>query len=89
MTTDEMLKSRKTVEADLLTWMAIHGNLSLALRHPQNKGPSRAYVARFVKRLGQWLVEQGVVTQEELECHYALESEEGGIEETEGEPPLE
>lgn len=81
---DELLKTRKTVEADLLTWMAIHGNLSLALRHPQNKGPSRAYVAAFVKSLGQWLVEQNVLTQEELDCHYALESEEGGIEDSEG-----
>lgn len=83
MNGDELIRTYRSIDANLMTWMAIHGNLSLALRHPGNRGPSRAYVVRFVKDLGKWLVEQGVLTQEELECHYALESEEGGIEESE------
>lgn len=32
------------VEADALTWMAVQGALELALRHPENTGPSAELV---------------------------------------------
>jgi hypothetical protein len=82
---DQLLTTRETVEADLLTWLAIHGNLCLSLRHPANRGPSRKYVVDFVKGLGKFLVDAGVMSQEQMENAYALESEEGGLEDKEGE----
>jgi hypothetical protein len=49
-----------------LTWMAVHGNLCLALRHPANSGPSRKLIENFVRQLGENLVENGVLTAAEL-----------------------
>jgi hypothetical protein len=55
------------VGADLLTWMAVHGNLLLALRHPGNGGAVAAVMRDFVNGLGRMLVDQGILTQAELE----------------------
>lgn len=55
-----------TVTAELIQWVAVHGNLQLALRHPMNVGPSRAIVESFIEDLGAWLVEQGMLTPEIL-----------------------
>src|SRR5207302_318033 len=43
-----------------IAWLAAHGNLLLALRHPQNIGASRELMLELVERLGQALVEWGV-----------------------------
>jgi hypothetical protein len=61
------------IEADLLTWMAVHGNLLLALRHPENTGESRQIVERFVEALGKRLIEGGIISQAELELTKAVE----------------
>jgi len=66
-----------TVEADFLTWLTIHGNICLALRHPQNIGPSRLYAIQFVKMLGKALVQWGALTEEEFKDLEKLEIEEG------------
>jgi len=65
------------VTANYLTWLAVHGNLCLALRHPQNRGPSRKYIVNFVKGLGKMLVAAGVITQRQLKEAERLEIEEG------------
>jgi len=65
-----------TVTTNLLTWLAIHGNLCLALRHPKNSGPTRQYIIKFVKELGQKLVEWKVITPQELQAAEHLEQEE-------------
>lgn len=70
----EMAPKLCTVEADLLTWMAVHGNLLLALRHPQNCGPAGQLVADFAKKLGEMLVEGGIITQAELDYTHQVES---------------
>lgn len=58
---------RVSVRAELWVWMAVHGNLCLALRHPQNTGPSRVHgIEGFVCHLGKLLVEHGILTAEEL-----------------------
>jgi len=72
-------KSQAQVNAPMLTWLAVHGNLCLALRHSENRGPSRPHVEQFVKQLGRWLVVLGAITQRELEAAEKLEREEGGL----------
>jgi len=72
-------KSQAQVNAPMFIWLAVHGNLCLALRHPENRGPSRPYVEQFVKQLGRWLVVRGAITQREREAAEKLEREEGGL----------
>lgn len=60
-----------------LTMMAVHGSLCLALRHPQFRGKSRSLVIAFVKSLGEWLVTEGIMTQERLAEAQEQEAEEG------------
>lgn len=60
------LRAEFPVIASGITWMAIHGNLCLALRHPSNTGPSRLLVKEFLNQLGQHLVGVGVLTPAEL-----------------------
>jgi len=62
-----------SVEVNGLMWIAIHGNLQLALRHPHNTGPSRTLVLAFVLELGDRLVEWGVLTAEELQLSRLME----------------
>lgn len=68
-----------TLELNVLTVMAIHGNLCLALRHPANRGPSTRLVAAVVHQLGELLVARGALTAAELAEVYAVETEEGGF----------
>jgi len=65
------------INASLLTWITVHGNMCLGLRHPQNRGPSRAYAVAFVRQLGQELVKAGAITEQELKEAEKLEAEEG------------
>jgi hypothetical protein len=53
-----------TMTSTALTWLAVHGNLYLALRQQQNRGPSTQLVRDFLQRLDGELVESGLVTQE-------------------------
>lgn len=55
-----------SVSAQLIVWCAVHGNLQLALRCPDNNGASRPMVERFVADLGAWLVINGMFTPEIL-----------------------
>jgi hypothetical protein len=77
MKPEELVQKQVSVTTNLLTWLAIHGNLCLALRHPQNRGPSRQYVTNFTKNLGKKLVEWEVITEQQLEATEKLEMEEG------------
>jgi hypothetical protein len=52
-------------ELNVLSLMALHGNLCLALRHPENKGESRATMIPFVRAVGNKLVELGAITSEQ------------------------
>jgi len=74
---ERLEQTKTTVTTNLLTWLTIHGNLCLALRHPENQGPSREYIVNFVKNLGRKLVEWGVYTETELEYAERIEVEEG------------
>jgi hypothetical protein len=61
------------VEANLLTWTAVHGNLCLALRNPSNRGASRQIVIDFVRELGAYLLERGALDKATLERAERLE----------------
>jgi hypothetical protein len=75
-----LAKTDGTVKANLLTWITVHGNLCLALRHPQNIGSSRKLAVEFTKALGKALVEWGALTPEQLEETEKLEAEAGSSE---------
>jgi hypothetical protein len=66
MNVDKALE-RATLDASLLEWMAIHGNLCLALRHPENSGGSRALVVKAIDQIGKLLVERGLLSQAEID----------------------
>lgn len=64
--TEALAKAREQgeVSAQLIVWVAVHGNLQLALRNPENAGASRPMIEQFVRELGAWLVERGMLTAE-------------------------
>ena len=53
------------LEINVLALMALHGNLCLALRHPDNKGESRSLIIPLVRGIGQELVTLGAITPEQ------------------------
>lgn len=66
-----------TIKLNVITLMAVHGNLLLALRHPQNRGESRDLVIDFLKQIGEELVILGAMAPEKLKEAYTVESENG------------
>lgn len=64
------------VKVNVLTLMAVHNNLLLALRHPQNTGEPRDIVLNFCKQVGEELVLLGALTPEQLEEMYIIEAKE-------------
>ncbi len=76
----EAMNKHILIHASGITWSAIHGNLLLALRHPDNIGPSRELIVKFVKRLGEILESEGIVTPNILRQTYRLEAEAGNKE---------
>jgi hypothetical protein len=59
--------------------MAVHGNLTLALRHPGNQGPSTQVVKNFVEALEAVLVRVGILDQEDIDKGHAMESEQSKL----------
>ncbi len=76
----EFWKKKIKVDMDVITLLSIHGNLCLALRHPENTGESRKLIVSFVKQTGQYLVYLGVYTQDQLKQVERIEAEEGSPE---------
>ncbi len=66
-----------TIKLNVITLMGVHGNLLLALRHPQNHGESRNLVIDFLKQIGEELVLIGAMAPEQLKMAYKVESERG------------
>jgi len=68
------------IESRLVTWLAVHGYLCMALRHPALQDvtahPSRGVVQSFVDELGELLVLNDVLTPEELQESVRLEERE-------------
>ena len=64
------------IEFDLLTWYAVHGHLCLALRQPQNIGPSRELIKKVLAEIGLLLLEAKLVNAEQLSEAYRIEQQE-------------
>ena len=73
-----------TIKLNVITLLAVHGNLLLALRHPQNLGESRDLVIDFCRQIGEELVLLGAMAPETLKEAYTVESENGTPELLEG-----
>lgn len=56
-----------SMEFDALSWLAILGNVALALRHPQNVGASRSLVVFVRKRIENNLMCHDIIDQEDIE----------------------
>lgn len=69
-----------TIKLNVITLMAVHGNLLLALRHLMNNGESREHIIKFVKQIGEELVLLGAMAPEQLEEAYRVEAEAGNPE---------
>jgi hypothetical protein len=56
------------IEAPRLTWLAVHGNLKLALQHPANQEghQTTGLVRQFVAELEECLLQVGALTPEML-----------------------
>lgn len=61
------------LEVPMLALTAVHGNLCLALRHPENTGPSRAMVEEVIAGLEEVFLRAGVFTEQQLERIRAVE----------------
>lgn len=55
-----------TITLPAFQWLGIHGNTCLGLRHPENKGPSRALVISFLIKLEGMLLEESLLTPEDI-----------------------
>lgn len=71
---DRPFKQPLTVTAPAIVWLAVHGNLCLAMRHPANRGPSSGLIDHFVLQLGGYLVDAGVLQPDELAAAEGLEA---------------
>jgi len=68
-----------SIEADAFTWMTVHGNLQLALRHPGNHGASTEVAKNFVKALEAVLVGVGILDQADIDQGHSVESEQSKL----------
>lgn len=60
---------------DALSWMAVLGNVILALRHPENTGASRALVLKIVKQMENNLMLFGIMDQEDVDFMHKSENQ--------------
>ncbi len=60
----EKCKLEILVIADALVWITVIGNIQLALKHPENDGPSASLMREFCERLIRKLLAEGVFTPE-------------------------
>jgi len=67
MTAENPLEKPVVLELTAIEVLAIHGNLALALRHPENRGVSRSMMLRILEELTRILLHEGVLTHKLLE----------------------
>lgn len=67
--------NRVDVNASLLDWLAVHGFLCLALRHPGPTDSTREIISRIVDRLATLVVDGGLLTREEMQEAHNVEQE--------------
>ena len=69
-----------SMEFDALSWLAILGNVTLALRHPQNIGASRALVLSIRERIEKNLMFNDIIDQEDINSMRSTENQSKWIE---------
>lgn len=75
---DKAFWTRKVkIEIEVLSLLALHGSVCLALRHPMNTGESRKMMVEFVKQAGRYLVDLRALTPAELIDIERIEAAEG------------
>lgn len=74
----DIATDKASIEAELLTWMAVHGNICLALRHPDNNSTRvRPRMVQLINTIGVLLVDSGFMTQAELDDATRYEAAQG------------
>ncbi len=71
----DKLRDTVAIEFSMLGVLSIHGNLCLALRHPQNAGASRQIVVDIIQHLAAIIVARGIMTPLEMEHATRLEAQ--------------
>lgn len=55
--------------------LCIIGNIILALRHPENKGPSVVYTRNIARRMAERLIEDGIILPPDVKREWKKELE--------------
>lgn len=71
----DLIRAGLAVDLPLFVWLAVHGNLLLALRHPENAGSSRAMVEDVVSMLEGAFLDSGLLTEAQLLAMHRQEEE--------------
>ena len=72
----EKVEEPITITRRALDWLAVHGNVCLGLRHPNNIGPSRAMVEKFLADLEAELLACGLLSPADIAEIHQLERQE-------------
>jgi hypothetical protein len=70
-----LIRAPLAVELPLYVWLGVHGNLLLALRHPENDGKSRTMVDDVVALLEGAFLDAGLLTEVQVERMHEQEDE--------------
>jgi len=71
----EFWRQTAMMNFDLITVLALHGAVVLALRHPGMKGSTRDVLGRAVAQMEQLLVARGALTPEQVAEAHRVEEE--------------
>jgi len=63
---DPLWNKKITITLPAVQWLSVHGNTSLGLRHPENKGLSRQYSAGFLMKLEGLLLDEGLFSLDDI-----------------------
>lgn len=83
--TEEIADKEHVIRATFLHWMAAHGAMCLALRHPQMTGASRELIVDMINGIELLFKIKGM-PQDELKQMHLIESDARGVERTAGVP---
>lgn len=62
----ELIRQPVAIELPLYGWLSVHGNLLLALRHPENNGKSRQLIEDVAGMLEGLFLDSGLLTEAQV-----------------------
>lgn len=71
----ELIRAPLGIELPIYSWLAVHGNLLLALRRPENTGKARQLVEDVVAGLEGVFLDHGILTEAQLATMHQQEAE--------------